>query len=175
MLEFLFPLGLAAFFLAVILPLIGSTLGSNKATRQAALIGTIVACGAILAFALEIVFSNKSFSLLAYQITPQFQFSFLVDRLAAFFLALIAVVSMAVAIYSVPYVEHSEHEGRKNLIVSFMNIFIVSMVLVVASFTMFSFLFFWEIMALSSFLLVMVEFEKKETQKAGIFYFVMTI
>jgi formate hydrogenlyase subunit 3/multisubunit Na+/H+ antiporter MnhD subunit len=55
-----------------------------------------------------------------------------------------------------------------------MNVFIVSMVLVVASFTMFSFLFFWEIMALSSFLLVMVEFEKKETQKAGIFYFVMT-
>jgi formate hydrogenlyase subunit 3/multisubunit Na+/H+ antiporter MnhD subunit len=97
-----------------------------------------------------------------------------VDRLAAFFLALIAVVSVAVAIYSVSYVEHTEHEGRKNLIVSFMNVFIVSMVLVVASFTMFSFLFFWEIMALSSFLLVMVEFEKKETQKAGIFYFVMT-
>ena len=48
------------------------------------------------------------------------------------------------------------------------------MVLVVASFSMFSFLFFWEIMALSSFLLVMVEYEKKETQKAGIFYFVMT-
>ena len=39
---------------------------------------------------------------------------------------------------------------------------------------MFSFLFFWEIMALSSFLLVMTEFEKQETQKAGIFYFVMT-
>ena len=29
-------------------------------------------------------------------------------------------------------------------------------------------------MALSSFLLVMTEFEKQETQKAGIFYFVMT-
>ena len=80
---------------------------------------------------------------------------------------------MAVAIYSVQYVEHIEHESRKNLIVSFMNIFIVSMVLVVASFSMFSFLFFWEIMALSLFL-VMVEFEQKETQKAGIFYFVMT-
>ena len=55
-----------------------------------------------------------------------------------------------------------------------MNIFIVSMPLVVVSFSMFSFLFFWEIMALSSFLLVMVDYEKKETQKAGIFYFVMT-
>ena len=72
------------------------------------------------------------------------------------------------------YVEHIAHEHRKNLVVSFMSIFIASMVLVVASSTMFSFLFFWETMALSSFLLVMTEFEKQETQKAGIFYFVMT-
>jgi hydrogenase-4 component B len=174
MLEILFPLGLAAFFLAIILPLVGSKHGAGKVTRQASLIGTIIASVSILAFALEIVFSNKSYSLLAYQITPSFQFSFLVDRLAAFFLAIVTVVSVAVAIYSVSYVEHTEHESRKNLIVSFMNVFIVSMVLVVASFNMFSFLFFWEIMALSSFLLVMVEFEKKETQRAGIFYFVMT-
>jgi len=174
MLEFLFPLGLAAFFLAVILSLVGSKLGAGKVSRRVSLVLTVVASIAILIFALEIVLSNKTFSLLAYQITPQFQFSFFVDRLAAFFLALIAVVSVTVAIYSVPYVEHTEHEVRKNLIVSFMNVFIVSMVLVVASFSMFSFLFFWEIMALSSFLLVMVEFEKKETQKAGIFYFVMT-
>jgi hydrogenase-4 component B len=174
MLEFLFPLGLSAFFLAIILSLIGSKLGSSKVPRQASLVFTSVASVAILVFALEIVFSNKSFSLLAYQITPLFQFSFLVDRLAAFFLALVSVVSVAVAIYSVQYVEHTAHDGRKNLIVSFMNIFIASMVLVIASFSMFLFLFFWEIMALSSFLLVMVEFEKKETQKAGIFYFVMT-
>jgi hydrogenase-4 component B len=174
MLEALFPLGLAVFFLAIILPIASSKLGNNKVPRQASLISTCVASVAILAFALEIIFSNKNFSFLAYQITPSFQFSFLIDRLAAFFLALVAVVSLAVAIYSVQYVEHTAHEGRKNLIVGLMNIFIVSMMLVIASFSMFSFLFFWEIMALSSFLLVMVEFEKKETQKAGIFYFVMT-
>jgi hydrogenase-4 component B len=174
MLEFLFPFGLAAFFLAIILPLIGQKLSGNKVPRQVSLALTSVGSVAILAFALEIILSNQSFSLFAYQITHTFQFSFLVDRLAAFFLALVAVVSVAVAIYSVQYVEHTAHEGRKNLIVSFMNIFIVSMVLVVASFSMFSFLFFWEIMALSSFLLVMMEFEKKETQKAGIFYFIMT-
>ena len=104
MLEFLFPLGLSAFFLAIILSLIGSKLGSSKVPRQASLVFTSVASVAILVFALEIVFSNKSFSLLAYQITPLFQFSFLVDRLAAFFLALVAVVSVAVAIYSVQYV-----------------------------------------------------------------------
>ncbi len=174
MLEILFPLGLASFLVAILLPLLASKMTNSKTPRQASLIFTCIAGVAILAFALEIILSNKSFSLLAYQMVPSFQFSFFVDRLAAFFLVLVAIVSVAVAIYSFSYVEHTEHEGRKNLIVSFMNIFIVSMVLVVASFSMFSFLFFWEIMALSSFLLVMVEFEKKDTQKAGMFYFIMT-
>ena len=174
MLEVLFPLGLAAFFLAIVLPLIGSKVNNNKALRHASLVSTIVASIAIIAFSLEILLSEKSYNLFAYQITSSFQFSFIVDRLAAFFLFLISIVSVSVAIYSLQYVEHGAHEDRKNLIVSFMNIFIISMILVVASSTMFSFLFFWEIMALSSFLLVMTEFEKKETQKAGMFYFVMT-
>jgi hydrogenase-4 component B len=174
LLEVLFPLGLVAFFVAIIIPFIGSKASNSKVPRQASLLSTIVASVFILAFSMEIVFSGKNYSLFAYQITPSFQFFFIVDRLAAFFLFLVSVVSVSVAVYSVQYVEHSGHEHRKNLIVSFMNIFIVSMVLVVASGTMFSFLFFWEIMALSSFLLVMTEFEKPETQKAGIFYFVMT-
>ncbi|HEX7482382.1 MAG TPA: proton-conducting transporter membrane subunit [Candidatus Bathyarchaeia archaeon] len=174
MFEILFPLGLAAFFLAIILPIASAKLGNSKVPRQASLVSTCVASITILAFSLEIIFSNKNFSFLAYQITSSFQFSLFIDRLAAFFLALVAIVSLAVAIYSVQYVEHTAHQGRKNLIVGLMNIFILSMMLVIASFSMFSFLFFWEIMALSSFLLVMVEFEKKETQKAGMFYFVMT-
>ena len=175
MLEILFPLGLASFLLAILLPLVAQNLGNSKIPRQTSLIFTMrQQVSLILAFALEIIFSNKNYSLLAYQITPSFQFSFLVDRLAAFFLALVAIVSLRLQFIPCHMLSIIEHEDRKNLIVSFMNIFIVSMVLVVASFTMFSFLFFWEIMALSSFLLVMVEFEKKETQKAGIFYFVMT-
>ena len=174
MLEILFPVGLAAFFLSIILALIGTKLTEGKGPRQAALLSAAVGSAAILAFALEIVFTNKSISFLAYQITPQLQFSFTIDRLAAFFLFLVSIVSLSVAIYSIQYVEHLTHERRKNLVVALMSVFIASMVLVIASSSMFSFLFFWETMALASFLLVMTEFEKQETQKAGIFYFVMT-
>ena len=63
MLEFLFPFGITAFFLAIVLPLIGSKLGNSKVSRQASLLFTSIASVAILAFALEIVLSNKSFSL----------------------------------------------------------------------------------------------------------------
>ena len=173
MLEILFPFSIAVFFLATILPIAGK-LGKNELPRQASLVCTALASAAALAFALEIIFTNNTYSVLVYQITSTLQFSFMVDRLAAFFLALISVVSVAVAVYSMQYVEHLENEGRKDFTVAFMNGFIASMLLVVASFSMFSFLFFWETMALASFLLVMTEFEKGETQKAGIFYFVMT-
>ena len=156
------------------MPIVGSKLGNSKLARQLALVFAAVASVLMLAFAAEILISDSSYNLVAYQITSMFQFSFMVDRLAAFFLALVSVVSVAVAVYSVQYVEHEEHEGRKNLVVGLMNFFIFSMLLVIASFSMFSFLFFWETMALASFLLVMTDFEKKETQKAGIFYFVMT-
>jgi hydrogenase-4 component B len=173
MFETLFLVSLVAFLLAILLPLAGLKVKS-KLPRQVALALTCIASVSLLIFSLEIILGSKNYSTLAYQITPTLQFSFFVDKLAAFFISLISIVSLSVSIYSVQYVEHTPQEGRKNLIVALMNIFIASMFLVVVSFSMFSFLFFWEIMALSSFLLVMVDFEKKETSKAGIFYFVMT-
>jgi formate hydrogenlyase subunit 3/multisubunit Na+/H+ antiporter MnhD subunit len=55
-----------------------------------------------------------------------------------------------------------------------MTLFILSMVLFVASDNMFSQLTFWELMSLLSFFLVMFHYEKEETPKSGLFYFVMT-
>ncbi len=174
MIETLFPLSLIVFLVAATIPLLSVKSSYSKITRRISLILSTAASIFMLSFAAEILLSDVNYSVLAYQITQTFQFSFMVDRLAAFFLSIISIVSVAVSIYSISYVEHEEHKSRRNLIVSLMSFFIFSMLLVVASFSMFSFLFFWEIMALSSFLLVMTDFEKKETQKAGIFYFVMT-
>ncbi|MCW4001241.1 MAG: proton-conducting transporter membrane subunit [Candidatus Bathyarchaeota archaeon] len=174
MLEILFPIGLTVFFLAIILPPIGTRVTKGKIPRQTSLLCTFIASISIVIFSTETVLTGKSTSYVAYQITPAFQFAFAIDRLAAFFLFIVSIVSVAVAVYSIPYVEHLKHENRRNMLVSLMNVFVVSMLLVVASSTMFSFLFFWEIMALASFLLVMTEYEKQETQKAGIFYFIMT-
>ena len=174
MLENLFPLGLAVFVLSAITPILTIKL-KNKTSRLLSLVFGAFGSILLLAFSAEVILLDTSVTAFTYQITPPFQFTFFfIDRLSAFFIALITVVSLAVEIYSISYVEHGQGEGRKNLIVGFMNIFILSMVLVSTSSTMFSFLFFWEIMALTSFLLVMVEYEKKETLKAGMFYFVMT-
>lgn len=173
MFELLFPISLAIYLVATIISLLAPK-ANGKIARQTSLVCTVMGSVVVLGFAIEILLTNGTYSLLAYQMTSLFQFSFMIDRLAVFFFILIGVVSIAVAVYSIQYVEYSEYNRRKSLTIAFMNIFILSMLLVVASFSMFSFLFFWEIMALSSFLLVMTEFEKPETQKAGIYYFVMT-
>jgi hydrogenase-4 component B len=174
MFEPLFSFSLVLFLVATIIALVGSKSAYGKLSRQVSLVSVAVAGVAMLAFAAEILLTDSTYSVLVYQITPIFQFTFMVDRLAAFFLTLISIVSVSVSIYSIQYVEHIEHEGRKSLVVGLMSFFIFSMLLVVVSFSLFSFLFFWETMALSSFLLVMTDFEKKETQKAGMFYFIMT-
>jgi hydrogenase-4 component B len=174
MFEALFSLSLLVFLVAAVLSLLGSKSAYGKQTRQIALILSAVASIAMLAFAAEILLSDGTYSAMVYPITSDFQFTFIVDRLAAFFLSIVTIVSASVSIYSIQYLEHEEHESRKNLIVTLMNFFVFSMLLVIASFSMFSFIFFWETMALTSFLLVMTDFERKETQKAGMFYFVMT-
>ncbi len=174
MLETLFPVGLAVFILGALTPLATIKMKNNKLPRQASFLLGCFSSIVLLAFAAEIILTNTTVTTQTYRITPPFEFSFFIDKLSAFFIALVSIVSLAVQIYSIQYVEHIHSEGRKNLLVFLMNLFIVSMVLVVSSSSMFSFLFFWETMALTSFLLVMVEYEKKETLKAGMFYFVMT-
>ena len=110
----------------------------------------------------------------AIQPFPTVSISFVIDRLAAFFLLIIALVSACVALYAAEYIEHLDGGSRRNLLSGCTNLFILAMVLVVSSGNTLSFFFFWELMAASSFILVMYEYDHPETRKAGIFYFIMT-
>lgn len=87
---------------------------------------------------------------------------------------LISLVCLSVIIYAFSYIKHLDNPLKRNFLSSMMALFILSMILVTASKNLFAFIFFWELMSLSSFLLVMFEYKKEEIKKAGIFYFVMT-
>lgn len=164
----LFYIGIIGIFLGALFSAISSK------GRKLSLALAVVSCLALLAFSAIVLYTNETLSILAYSILPPLQFSFFIDRLAAFFILIISIVSLSASIYSIGYIRHYKSHVKKNMLVSLMLAFILSMVLVAASKTMFSFLFFWEIMALSSFILVMFEYENKETRKAGLFYFIMT-
>ena len=97
----------------------------------------------------------------------------MIDRLAAFFILIIAAVSGCVAIYATGYVEHMHGGSRRHLLCAFANLFILSMVLVVASGTT-CILPLLGTDGHNPFFLVMYEYDYPDTKKAGIFYFVMT-
>ena len=147
---------------------------SGRKTRAVSLILIIAGSVFLSITSLSVLLSGAKLDVLSYTYVPGFDISFSIDWLSAIFMLLVAAVSISVAIYSISYVELEKGNKRKNLLVGLMGIFILSMMMVLASSTIFSFLFFWELMSLSSFLLVMFEHERKETRKAGIFYLVMT-
>jgi hydrogenase-4 component B len=142
--------------------------------RRSSLLLSLAACILFIIVSVQIFIADSTLSISLYQIAPQLQFSFYIDRLAAFFIFLVSLVSGSVAIYSLNYVEEAESGTRRNLASPLMTLFILSMLLFVASDNAFSQLTFWELMSLLSFFLVMFNYERSETPRSGLFYFVMT-
>lgn len=110
----------------------------------------------------------------AQNIIPFFSFEILVDSVSAFFLLIIGLVSFAVSLYSVGYAKEYQDKKRTTAFGFLFNIFVLSMVLVVASNNAFFFLLFWELMSLASFFLVIYDHDKDENLKSGMTYLVMT-
>lgn len=173
MIPELFVLSLIIFGLGIVVPLAGIR-QDRRIFRTGAHICTIASSALLGGLALIILIAGTGFTWIAYQPLPAVSLAFTIDRLSAFFLLLISVVSGCVALYAAEYFEHVEGTSRKNLLCACTNLFILSMVLIVASANSFSFLFFWELMAGCSFLLVMYDYTRPATRKAGIYYFVMT-
>ncbi|HEV2133273.1 MAG TPA: proton-conducting transporter membrane subunit [Terracidiphilus sp.] len=95
------------------------------------------------------------------------------DRLSAYFLLLICTVAAPVAIFAIPYVAR-HYDGRKQSgMWALLPLFLFSMVIVVASDTVFAFLFGWELMTLFSAALVMVDGADGERRRSIFTYLLM--
>jgi len=173
MIELLFFLILAVFVLGLVVPLAGA--GSDRRSIRVFSLACTAAASVLLAvLGLDVLITGTPLAITAWQAFPGIEISFFIDRLAAFFLLLIGTVAACTAVYATGYTEHMEGGNRRNILCGGMALFVLAMMLVVASHTTFSFLFFWELMAAVSFILVMYEYKDAGTTKAGIYYFVMT-
>ncbi|MDX2447815.1 MAG: proton-conducting transporter membrane subunit, partial [Desulfobacterales bacterium] len=103
-----------------------------------------------------------------------FSLSFQIDGLSAFFLVAIYTVSLLATIYSFHYLNNVEKALRLAANYLFFSLLIISMALVVTATNMISFMLSWEIMSLSSFFLVIYDYESAENRKAGYLYFVIS-
>ncbi len=137
-------------------------------------IPTIFASIFAIIFSLNVLFSENPVFI---QFNNANQFSineFLVDNVAAFFILLIGLVSLAVSIYSLGYIKEFIENKHVSLFGFLFNIFILSMVLLVSANDVFSFIVFWELMSLTSFFLVIYNHEKESNLKSGLSYIIMT-
>lgn len=100
--------------------------------------------------------------------------SFYIDALAAFFILLICGVGAVVSVFALGYTAHYEHSHNIGFLGFLYNLFIASMVLVVASDSVVVFLVAWELMSVLSYFLVTYESENESALKAGFLYAVMT-
>jgi hydrogenase-4 component B len=105
---------------------------------------------------------------------PFMTLKFNIDNLSAFFILIISIVTVLVSLFSYTYMSHYFFQKNVSVFGCFYNLFIVSMVLLVASNNLLLFLLFWELMSLLSYFLVIYESEKDEVQKAGRIYIIMT-
>jgi len=169
----LFVLAILVLLSGTLFPLIAASL-DRRSVRTISLSCIIVASVLLGVLSIMNLLSGESVFFTLYQPLPEFSFSFVLDRLASFFLLIIAVVSACVALYFTEYIEHITGSTRRNLLCSCTSLFILAMMLVVASANTLSFFLFWELMATSSFFLVMYEYSQLDPRKAGIFYFIMT-
>ena len=106
---------------------------------------------------------------------PLLTFSLRLDPLAALFLVLLGILSLCTSWFALSYTKHLEAHGHGlKALIFFYNVFLASMALVVLADHALAFLLAWELMALSSYFLVVYEHDRPEHCQAGFLYFVLT-
>jgi hydrogenase-4 component B len=168
----LFLAVVALFVTGALLPLLLNT----RRGAIAAFVPAAIASALTAALSTLILFSGSTIRL-APPLTasiPSIGIALYIDGVSAFFMLIIGLVATAVSIYSLGYSGGSEEKRGVRSVGFLINLFVLSMILVVATNNVFSFLLFWELMSLTSFLLVIHEDEKPGTLKSGITYLIMT-
>jgi len=100
-----------------------------------------------------------------------FSLSLKIDDLAALFLLPIFFIAPIGALYSFHYLENSTDAVKVAANYFFYTILVAAMALVACAANLLTFALSWELMSLSSFFLVIYDFHKRTTRKAGYLYF----
>jgi hydrogenase-4 component B len=104
---------------------------------------------------------------------PDLPFHLRLDPLAGFFLCVIGLLSFFVSLYSIGYVQGFPPARSIVRFVVCYSLFVAGMLLVILADDAFFFLVAWELMAASSYFLVMYEDEKAENRRAAYLYLVI--
>jgi hydrogenase-4 component B len=151
------------------------TLASPGATRCVTAAGALVGAGAGLGLAVTVLAAGAPFAFtVPALLSPGGGLALRLDALSAFFLLLVGVGALPAALYGVGYT--GAYAGRYSLrwLGAMLNLFLLTMSLVVLADNVLTFLLMWEAMSLTSYFLVMTEHDGADTAAAGGWYLAMT-
>ncbi|MEO8677668.1 MAG: proton-conducting transporter membrane subunit [Vicinamibacterales bacterium] len=101
-------------------------------------------------------------------------FGYTVTPLSAWFLIVLGIVAVPVALYSVPYLAHAVAPSRTALAGAGFNVLLGSVEAVFVANEAVAFLCAWEVMTLSTAALVALEHEQRSSRQAAYLYLVMS-
>lgn len=132
---------------------------------------TSAGCGIGLYYVLPKLLQGTT-AAVSYNWLHTFTLSFQLDSVSLFFLIPVFLIPPLTLIFSFHYLENKEKSLRTGVSYFFFSILIASMALVITSANMITFLLAWELMSLSSFFLVMYDYEDRQNRTAGYLYFI---
>ena len=132
---------------------------------------TIAACGCGLVVA-AMVLQGRAAAVHTDQLLPLGGLSLTLDRFGALFTAISAGVGVCAMVFRLGYEGHGISSRTASAVLP---LFVTTLLLVPAASSVTTFLFLWELMAITSLLLVLVDHRRRpEVQVAGQWYAVMT-
>lgn len=157
-------LGLAAAAAGAILP--------RRSRVVAAAVLVWAACGLEAAAAIHVLASGRPVVVHSAALLPLTGVDVVLDPLGALFVLLVAVVAVPATLHGIGYASHGL-DGRAAA--GTLPLFVTSLLLVPAAGSVATFMALWELMALASLLLVLVDHARREaTRSAGAWYAVLT-
>jgi hydrogenase-4 component B len=128
---------------------------------------------AAVAAGIWVVCSAAQFQIILPIGLPSLLFHIRFDPLAGFFAVVVGLLSLFVSIYSLGYVRHYIGKRSVTTLLTFYNLFLAGMFMVIIADDALFFMVSWEIMAGSSYFLVIFEHEHMENRKAAFLYLIM--
>ncbi|MBW6520168.1 MAG: hydrogenase [Desulfoarculaceae bacterium] len=133
---------------------------------------TTAGCGVGLIYSLSHLLSYAATMEKSWSWLHIFTLAFKVDSISLFFLVVIFAIPPLALLYSFQYMGDKTKATRTAVNYFFFAVLVASMALVVTAANIVTFALAWEIMSLSSFFLVIFDYQVKANRQAGYIYFI---
>lgn len=133
---------------------------------------TTAGCGVGLFYSLSNLLSHAAPTEMSWSWLHLFSLAFKVDSISLFFLVPIFTITPMALLYSFHYMGDKAKTTRTAVNYFFFTILVASMAVVVTAANIITFALAWEIMSLSSFFLVIFDYQVKANRQAGYIYFI---